>query len=335
MYVQKLLCLLLVLALMVTVAGCGGNPGETTQPPETTKPEEITLPIPEGDGQTSPPAEVIENPVENPITYFSISMGEDYEHVRYLVAYEDFGETYVEYVGDEKKLGRFGLSFLHRLTEQAEAAELAALDGKSEYAEGERTASLYVTYADGTSLAADFSGAIPDAFRAAYAALDGWFREQTAQLSVYAPTPSITGNVDKALQEEILAILNSSGIVELDLLSISDIPLDDYFVFTAGLSSREGIVRGAQCTAMMMTTPYSLTVVTLREEAQIEAVREDFRDSLDWQKWVCVMPGAAAIAQKGNMVLCLMGSDAIYDLTVQGIQNSGWTQPETIRNPYE
>lgn len=335
MYIRKLLCLALALALLLTTAACGCPAEETTQPPQTTAPGETELPLPEGDGQTTPPAEVIENPVNNPVTYFSLSLGEDYEHIRYLVAYENYGETYVEYVGAEKKVGTFGLSFLHRLTKQAENAGVASLDGRTEYAEGDALASMYITYADGTYLTADFSGTVPDAFREVYEAMDLWFAEQTAELPVYVPTPVITGDVDEALKTEILAILETSGIVELDLLSVSDIPLDDYFVFTAGLSSKEGILDAAQCTAMMMTTPYCFTVVTLREEKQIEAIREDFRDSLDWQKWVCVMPTEALIAQKGNMILCLMGSDAIYNLTVQGIEASGWTQIETFPNPYE
>lgn len=281
----------------------------------------------------SPTAEAVENPVDNPITYFSMSLGEDYDHIRYLVAYEDLGETYLEYVGQEKKAGRFPVSLLHRLTEQVAASGVEILNGRFEFPEEGAMGSLYITYADGTYVTADFTGPIPEEFTAAYGLLDAWFAEQTAHLEVYVPRPEVLGDVDPDLMTEITAILESSGMEELDLMVISDIPLDDYFVFTAGLSSKEGVLHGAQCTAMMMTTPYSFVIVTLRDPSDIDAIREDFRQNLDWQKWVCVMPTDALIAQKGNMVLCLMGMDAMYQFTKQGIENCGWTDIETFRNP--
>lgn len=335
MRIRKLLCTALAAVLMLVCAACGGDAEPTIAPAPTAETTAPTLPPVLGDGETSPTAEVIENPVENPITYFSMSLGEDYEHIRYLVAYEDFGQTYVEFVGDEKKVGTFGASFLHRLTEQAALADLAALNGIAQYTAGDPLGSMYVTYADGTYLSADFSGQLPEGFADAYALLEAWFAEQTADLPAYVPQPVITGEVDETLQGEMLAILQSSGIVELDMLMISEIPKDDYFLFTAGLSSGEPIVKAAQCTAMMMTTPYSFVIVSVREESQVEAVRQDFLKCLDWNKWVCVTPSDALIARKGNLVLCLMGADAIYDLTVSGIENSGWTEIETYPNPGE
>lgn len=328
----KITAILLIAALVLTA--CSGPAPETTAP-ETTIPTETSATVPTvlGDGEMSPTVEPVENPVDNPITYFSMSLGEDYDHIRYLVAYEDFGESYVEYVGDEKKAGRFSLSLMHRLTEQAEAAGLEALNGRFEFPEEGAVGSLYITYADGTYVTADFTGPIPQEFIAAYEALDAWFAEQTALLPVYEPRPEVLGDVNAELLAEITAILEASGMQELDLMVISDIPKDDYFVFTAGLTSDEGIINGAQCAAMMMTTPYSLVVVTVREEGDIAPVREDFRKSLDWQKWVCVMPTDALIAQKGNMVLCLMGMDVMYELTKQGIEASGWTDIETVPNP--
>ena len=333
MKLKKLLCMALVLALLVTFGACDGPKPEVTPPTETAA---TTAPIPpavEGDGEVSPTAEIIENPADNPIIYFSMSLGEDDAHIRYLLAYEDFGETYLEYVGEEKKVGRFGVSLLHRLTEAVEEAGIATLNGCSEYGKGERVGSLYISYADGTCLMADFSGVIPGEFADAYGQMDTWFAEQTAHLSVYDPQPTILGDVNVRIQEEMLAILEMSGIRELEQMVISDIPMDDYFVLTAGLTSKEGIAGGASCSAMMMSTPYSFVIVAAREESYVEAIREDFRDSLDWQKWVCVMPTDALIAQKGNLVLCLMGTDVLYELTRTGMESTGWTEIETFPNP--
>lgn len=331
MTMKKTLCLGLALVLIMMLAACAGPGPETTAPVETEAP---TQPQAETEVATQPPVEtapeIIENPVENPITYFSMSLGEDYENIRSLVVYEDQGKAYLEYVGEEKKVGRFGLSLLHRLTEQVETAGLHGLDGRAEYAEGLALGSLYISYADGTCLSADFGGVIPGEFTDAYQSMDAWFAEWTAELPVYVPQPVVLDAMDAALQDEMMAILNASGIRELDMLAIGSIPMDEYFSFTAGLSSGEGIVTAAQCSALMMTTPYSFVIVAVEDEGMVQTVREDFRDSMDWHKWVCVMPTDALIAQKGNLVLCLMGAETIYDLTAAGIANSGWTEIETF-----
>lgn len=320
-------------ALLMMLTGCAGPVMETTAPETTVPTVAVTEPTFSGEAEPEETVLPVEDPVDNPITYFSMSLGEDYDHIRYLVAYEDLGESYVEYMGQEKKAGRFPAALMHRLTEQVASSGVEALNGRFEFPEEGAVGSVYITYADGSYISADFTGPIPGEFTAAYDLLDAWFAEQTAQLEVYVPRPEVLGDVDPDLLGEITAILESSGMPELDLMVISDIPLDDYFVFTAGLSSKEGIRSGAQCAAMMMTTPYSFVIVTLRDPADAERVREDFRKNLDWQKWVCTAPSDALIARKGNLVLCLMGLDVMFDLTKQGIEASGWTDIETVPNP--
>lgn len=324
MATKKLLCLGLILALMMTMAACGGRNPETTSPAQL--PEE-------SEAAAKPQEETAEMQAENPVTYFSMTLGESYESYRSLMAYEDQGSAHVEYVGTEKKVGKLDMAFLHDLTECIAAVGADALNGRSEYAEGEATGGMYIAYADGSYLSADFSGVVPEEFIVLYQALDHWFAEQTGDLPVYVPQPLVMGDVDEALLGEILSILEASGMTNPDTLCISQVPMDEYFAFTAGLSDDEGIRMAAQCTAMMMTTPYSFVVVQLEDQSIADGVREDFRNSLNWQKWVCVMPTDALIAQKGDLVLCLMGADDLYDLTAAGIEASGWTRIETHTFP--
>ena len=332
MHMKKGICWILTLMMIFTACAAPVETEPQTQPTaESAVPETVDVPV-EGDGEMSPPAEVIENPADNPVIYFSMTLAENPDDLCYLVAYEEQGQTYVEYLNRERKLGYFGGEFLHRLTEQVELAEVSQLNGLNEYVSGEAQASVYISYQDGTFISADASGSIPEELRQAYRQLDAWFADQTASMDPYVPAPVISGDIDAVLRDEMVEILNQSGIRELDLLAVSDIPLDDYFVFTAGLSSDEGILRGAQCSAMMMTTPYSFTVVRLQRGADAAVVAADFRESLDWHKWVCVMPTDALIARKGDMVLCLMGMDVMYELTAQSVRNCGWEILETLQN---
>jgi hypothetical protein len=83
----------------------------------------------------------------------------------------------------------------------------------------------------------------------------------------------------------------------------------------------------------MMTSAYSLVIVTVEDAANIASVRADFEANLAWGKWVCVRPTGALIAQKDNMVICLMGMNDSYTETEAAITAAGWTEIATFTDP--
>ena len=178
-----------------------------------------------------------------------------------------------------------------------------------------------------------YSGKIPEAYAQGYAAMDAYFQTLVADMPEYVPQPMVMGDVEPALLDAVNEILNGSGIEALDSFSISQLPLDDTFSFSAGLTSADGIVNAVSCAPMMMTTAYSLVIVTLEDASKAEAVAADFESNLDWRKWVCVAPSDALLAQKDNMILCLMAADAMFTQTQQGLEAAGWTVTKTLTNP--
>lgn len=323
-YVNRSVALLLVLVLML--AGCtAAKPDSTTTVPvQTTEPA-----APE---QTTGAAENFEG---KEITFFSVNLNPDGMTNHYMMAYPNGdGTAYVEYVGDVKKIGEaMDVAVMEQITAAMVQSGMAELNGQEVYGDGAAIGSAYVEYADGTVINVAFSGTIPQEYQDAYGKLDAAFQTLTAELEVYVPMPMIADDVDAAAKDELMAILEKTGIVELDMFQISNVVKDDSFGFMMGLSSADGIAVGTSCGAMMMTTPYSLVIATLEEGADAEAIRNDFVSSLDWQKWVCVMPTGALVAQKGNMVLCLMGADSMYEQTVQAITDCGWENLEAIDCP--
>jgi len=267
------------------------------------------------------------------VTYFSMTMGNS-EEMDYMSAYDDeAGGVYVDYVGEEKKIGTLDLDVLETITAELAKSGLAELNGQSVYEEGEAMASLYVQYEDGSYLTADFSGEIAEEFVAGYETMDKVFQSLTEELPVYVPQPMIMGEVNEDALAAITEVLEASDIENLDSLAISDVPLDENFAYGMGLSKTDGIVNGTSCTTMMMTSAYSFVIATVEDEADIKAVREDFEKSMDWHKWVCVMPSDALIAQKDNMVVCVMGAEDMFQMTADAIEAAGWTEIKTFENP--
>lgn len=318
----RFLCLLLAMVMMISMAACSGDK-ETTDPTESTP--VATEP------QVTMPAQV---EVENPVTYFSMSLGESYDKMLSLNAYpNEDGSVHVEYVGDVKKVGDFEPWVLHGIAAELDKAGIAELNGQESYDAGEAFGSMYIEFADGTMLSAGFSGTIPQAYTDGYTAMDSYFAALTANLPVYVPQPLVMGEVDEQLLTEMNTILGGSGIEALDSYTISSVEMDEFFAYTMGLSNTDGIAASASCAPMMMTTAYSLSIVTLEDAAKAADVAADFEANLDWMKWVCVAPSNALIAQKDNMVLCLMAYNELYTQTEAGIQAAGWTVVKTLENP--
>lgn len=320
---KQITAFFLALVLVLSLAACGAEkPADTTAAPDTTG-------TPAPDDTTS--AGVPE--ITGTITYFTLSLGENQTDIHSLSAYpNEDGTFYVEYVGDEKKIGNLDASVHEAILTALEESGLAQLHGQDEYQEGEAVASMYISFADEQMLAAGFSGVIPEAYRTGYAVVEECFKELTKDLPVYIPQPIINGNIaeeDLAVMNEILDQL---ALENPDAYYISEVMKDEFFAQTLGLSSDAGIDRAITFAPMMMTSAYALNIVFLEEGADADAVCADFKESMDWRKWVCVAPDSALIAKKDGMALCLMGGD-VFELTKTAIVDAGWTVVEELKNP--
>lgn len=313
---KKLTALVLAVLMTLSLAACTSAPAETTAP-----------------ATTAPATVPTYAAAENPVTFFSISLGENFEDIRSITVFSnEDGTAHVEYVGDVKKIGEMDMNIFDGITAALNESGLTALNGQENYAEGEANGSMYIEMADGSMLVAGFNGEIPQEYRDGYAKMDAFFAQLTASIPEYVPQPMVLGEVEQTLLDELMGIISGSGMANPDAFTISAVAKDEYFAYTLGLSADTGIADAAQCAPMMMTTAYSLSVVKLEEGADAEAVCADFAANVDWQKWVCVMPTNALVATKDNMVLCLVADGDLYTMTAAGIESTGWTVVETLEN---
>jgi hypothetical protein len=316
------ICLALTLVLAFSLTACGGDKPAPTTVPTT---EATTAPT------TVPETTVGENVVA--MNFFSVNYSENFDSVKSITVIDNGdGTAMVDYQGEIRKSGNVDSSIFEDLAAEFAKSGLVELNGAEEWAEGEASASMYVTYADETMVSANYSGTIPQAFIDAYGVMDTAVQALLADMPEYVPEAQVMGNVDETVLAEIKGIIGSTSM-PLDSLVINEAVMDDTFAFTTGLSTSEGIVNGASCSSMMMTSAYSLVVVTVEDAANVAAVRADFESNMDWLKWVCVQPSNALIAQKDNMVICLMAMDQTYTETEAAINAAGWTEVVTFTNP--
>lgn len=315
------IAMLLVLVLALSLAACTNN-NDATDPTETqgTEPNETTLPT-EG---TEPVA-------GSAVTYFSMTYAPTYDNYDYISAYDDgMGGVYVEFVGSEKKVGTLSADTFATITAALAETKLAELNGQEVYEAGDATGSMYIEFADGTSLTATYTGNIPQEFMDGYNAMVDCFKTLTADMEVYVAQAQVMGEVNPDVLPLMQEILTSSGIEGQDSLVISEMAMDDYFGFTVGLSSTEGITSGTSCTHMMNGNTFSMYILTLESAEMGETVLADYKATFADRQWVCGMPDYGMMAQKDNMVLFLIGSEFLFQQTATAIENAGWTGIETI-----
>ena len=327
---KKIICLLLILALSLSIVACGpkANNEATTEATEevtteateevtTEATEEVTTEAGEGVEEGTEGGETAAQPA---ITYFSLAYGNDYENYYTLSAYPEEDMAYVLMMDATHKEAYLDASAMESIQEAYYLSDLAALNGVEEYGEGEASYSVYISFEDDSYCSANFAGAeIPEAFMVEYNAMLALFDTLLADVPEYVATPDIMGEVDETLLNESMNILTTSGLEGLDYYMIAEILMDEDFGYAAGLSSSEGIVAGASCASGMMTCAYSMVLVTLEEGADAAAIAADFEANVDWMKWVCVQPSNALICQKDNMLLCLVADGDAYTMTATAI----------------
>lgn len=326
---KKILALTLAALLLFACVACGAKEAETKDP--TTAPTTAaTDPTTEPADPTDPTTEENSDRIAN---YVQLSIYEEDDSVVYITAYEEDGETYVEYAtADERKIGYLELDALSQIAAAVENSQLKELNEQSVFEEGIASASMYVSYSDESYLSADFYGVIPQEFRDGYAAVEPIVRELMKDVPVYVPAPMVDSDVDPDMAEEVEAILYASGAEPLDSFYVSVVAMDESFNYMMGLSKTDGITGGVSCGNMVSTLAFSCVIAVAEDESAVAGIVDDFAANIDWNRWICVSATDATIATKGNLVLCLVTTGDLYNQITTGAESNGWTVVKTLTN---
>lgn len=330
---KSIVSILLVLMLTLSMVAC------TTidKTVDKDQPNAIENSIPQGvtteKVDDKEPTDTVEK-IETQLKFFSMSLTEGMDNIKALTAFiNEDGTTYIEYIGEVRKLGVLDENVMDEINQAVLEAQLDTLNKTDEYNDGDRAGDMYLEYTNGDVVTFSFSGTEHDLYEEGYASLDELFNQLTKEMAEYVARPQVMGAVNSEILDEMMMIFDASGLTNLDGIMIDEIYLDESFAGVSGLDDMSCVSAAANGAPMMMSVAYSLVVVKVNENADIDKICKNFENNLDWQKWVCVAPSNALIATKGNMVLCLMGSDNMYSGTVQGINSNGWEIASEIMNP--
>lgn len=323
---KKIICMILSLLLVLSLAACGEKAEPETTVPETT--EETTQ---ETTQETTEP----EVPAER-ITGFYMDLKQaDREEAYFLLAnVNEDGTAHMEYTtASGRKIAEMDPVVLEQLAAAYRLSNLSQFNGQEVYDDGAASCCVSVAIGEETCDYTYYGENVPEEYTTIFADMEDLFLQLMASVEEYVPAMLVQEDVNGEHLAIVTEIMTNSGYAALDSITVMNVPKDENFGYMAGLSTDEGIEVCTSLTHMMMTTPYSLVVVTLTEGTDAATVVADFKASIDWGKWVCVNPSDAIIATKDNMVLCLIGLDELYTGTAAGVEATGWTVVETLKNP--
>ena len=314
MNMKKITALLLAMLLVVSFAACGNEPEETQG---STEPQ-----------QTEPDVQAL------PVDYLSLTLNDAEGNAKSISAYvNEDGSASFELFSDIVKKGNLDSAAWNELKAALTVSGLPELNGATSEEYSDISATMYFTCGEETYYTATYYNEIPAEFVNGYTAVEDALKELAADVPEYVPAPLENGIIAEADRAALNEILGGMTLEAPDSYAISNIPLEEGFEYSVGLPSYDGIESALTFAPMMTTNAYSLAIVTLSEGTEADAIAKDFEKNIDWLKWVCVQPESAAIAVKGNQVLCLMGSGDLFDQTVAAMSAANWIPVANLENP--
>ena len=109
---------------------------------------------------------------------------------------------------------------------------------------------------------------------------------------------------------------NKNVLPELETMKIDVKNIDEVTSYT-GLTSNDNIESIVVSVPMMTAQAYSVAVVKVKDNADVEKIKQEMLDNIDMRRWICVSAEQLYITNSGNVIFSVMNdkdiAKAVYD----------------------
>lgn len=109
---------------------------------------------------------------------------------------------------------------------------------------------------------------------------------------------------------------NKNVLPELETMKIDVKNIDEVTSYT-GLTSNDNIESIVVSVPMMTAQAYSVAVVKVKDNADVEKIKQEMLDNVDMRRWICVSAEQLYITNSGNVIFSVMTdkdiAKAVYD----------------------
>ncbi len=134
---------------------------------------------------------------------------------------------------------------------------------------------------------------------------------ETTTEATQAPAAELTGTL-----EEIAAnIYANATTIEMMLgdpmeIDLADVDAAGYYL---GVASTDAIERAVFSEPMIGSIPYSMCLVTAKAGADVEALKNEILEGVNYRKWMCVAAEKVLVTNCGSTIMMVMAAENIVD----------------------
>ena len=105
---------------------------------------------------------------------------------------------------------------------------------------------------------------------------------------------------------------NKNILPELETMKIDIKNIDEVTSYT-GLKTNDGIETIIVSVPVMTAQAYSVAVVKVKDNADVEKIKQEMLDNIDMRRWICVSAEQLYITNSGNVIFSVMADKDIAE----------------------
>lgn len=118
---------------------------------------------------------------------------------------------------------------------------------------------------------------------------------------------------------------NKNVLPELETMKIDIKNIDEVTSYT-GLKTNDGIESIIVSVPVMTAQAYSVAVVKVKDNADVEKIKQEMLDNIDMRRWICVSAEQLYITNSGNVIFSVMAdkdiAKAVYNDFKKYVKNN-------------
>lgn len=122
------------------------------------------------------------------------------------------------------------------------------------------------------------------------------------------------GNVETPIDvNDIINTINKNNknvLPELETLKVDIKNIDEVTSYT-GLKTTDGIESIVVSEPLITAQAYSVAIVKVKDNADVEKIKQEMLDNIDMRRWICVSAEQLYITNSGNVIFSVMADKDI------------------------
>ena len=128
---------------------------------------------------------------------------------------------------------------------------------------------------------------------------------------------------------------NKNVLPELETIKVDIKNIDEVTSYT-GLKTNDGIESIVVSEPLVTAQAYSVAIVKVKDNADVEKIKQEMLDNIDMRRWICVSAEQLYITNSGNVIFSVMAdkdvAKAVYNDFKKYVNNKKRRLKSSLRN---